>query len=485
MVLTSYNVPGTYLTEGTYGAIPQGLSTHSNVYMLVYTSKAGVPSIPTYVNSPDDFYNIFGTSLSASSVKLFFNQRAGSGIKVLSVPTIPERVITIPTATPGNYTLTIDGFAITYVATALDTVSTILAGLTRQVNSVANHLSSLRNGKLRTTRTVTSSANITLGSASNNSYPVVNDVQDCISKLSEELPQGYLLAPEFFQSYTNIADRTALQLVMEAHCSQPNYNWVALIDCGLTTATQSTSAGAVNLAKQERESFSSPKGHSWYYFPYLLDLVGNLVPPSGAVAGLILRKQRSEGFQQPSAGVNYPVYGVKGVSYDVDKTTQGQLNPLGINCIRKVLNKGILLWGARTLSTSSFYLFGNVRVILNVLAGTLSKAFDELIFSSVNGSGTTFGLIKGTASDICERLRVAGALYGATPQDAYLVTCDTSNNLGGDLDNGVVNVDVVAKPAPGIEVIAVRMSRSSLGAVLAEVVSSGTSEPVLLPEVTG
>lgn len=480
MILTSYNVPGTYLSEGTYGAIPQGLSTHSTIYMLVTSNKVDAPTVPTYINSPDDFYNVYGNSPSAASVRLFFNQRSGSGIWVILVKAIPECTITIPVATANTaYTLTLDGYVVSYVSTNTDTPGTILESLSSLVNSRANHLASLLNGKLRTNVQETFwSSNITLTPDSVNIYPVVNDVSDALSKLPEELTQGYLLAPEFFQSYTNPSDRTALQLTLESFCSQPTYNWVALIDCGQSTATQTTAAGAVNLAKRERESFSSPKGHSWYYFPYLVDLADNLVPASGAVAGLILRKQRAEGFQQPSAGVNYPIYGVKDVSYQVDKPTQGQLNPLGINCIRRVVNKGILLWGARTLSTSPFYLFGNVRTILNVLAGTLSKAFDELIFSSVNGSGVTFGLIKGTASDICERLRVAGALYGTTPQEAYLVTCDTSNNLGADLDNGIVNVDVVVKPAPGIEVVAVRMSRSSLGAVLAEVVSSGTSAPI-------
>ncbi|MFB2892077.1 hypothetical protein ACE1CI_03925 [Aerosakkonemataceae cyanobacterium BLCC-F50] len=58
-----------------------------------------------------------------------------------------------------------------------------------------------------------------------------------------------------------------------------------------------------------------------------------------------------------------------------------------------------------------------------------------------------------------------------------------TNNPAIDLENGQVNLDVLAKPSPVMEVLNIRLSRVSLGTVLAEVASSGDRSPVNNPEV--
>lgn len=484
--ISSYTVPGTYITEGTYGSIPVGISTHSEVYMLGYSSKVGSPKVPSYITSSDDFFNVFGTSLSTPSIELYFSQRPGKGLWFVPVSTRQERTITVPNATVGEYTLTLDGYLLKYTSTAQDTVATILKGLGDLVNTLGSHLGSVRNGYLRVNSGVSTVAsnNITLGSTSVPSYPTVRDIQDSLKVLTEDMPQGYLLAPEFYQAYTNLVDRVALQGILEAFVSQPEYYWVSIVDPGLSTATQTTASGAINLALQEREQFSSPRGHSWYYFPYLKNLEGILVPPSGAVVGMALRRQRNDGFKQPSAGTVYPLYGCSEVSYKIDKSIQGQLNPKGINCIRNITNKGIVVYGARTLSTNSMYTFCHVRVILNVLTGSLRTAFEDIIFSTMDGTGVLFGIVKGTAVDVCERLRTSGALFGATPSDAYLVVCDMTNNPSSQLDRGELTLDVVVKPSPMVEILPIRIFRASLGTLFAEVVNSGTPEPLATPDST-
>jgi hypothetical protein len=112
-------------------------------------------------------------------------------------------------------------------------------------------------------------------------------------------------------------------------------------------------------------------------------------------------------------------------------------------------------------------------VILNVLAGTLRRSFDSTIFSLVDGQGVLFSRIKQTADNICELLRLGGALYGATPQEAYLNICDGTNNTGDSLESGTVYLDCIAKPSPTLEALNITMSRASLGALLVEVAASG------------
>lgn len=481
------NVPGVYVTESTYGSVPAILNSFDALYVLGSSTQVGAPTNQlTYISSVDDFVNVFGAnSPSAAAVQLFFDQRSGYGFYYINVLKRSERILTVSTFSAGTVvSVTIDGYTVSYTCIAGDTAITARDALGALVNTqlpltasydategVIRHLASLA---------VTGNVNVTLGTATTATTATPRDIADCLNVVFEPgNRQGFLCAPEFFQAYTDLTDRTALQLTLESFAANPDYNFVALIDCGATTATQTTGGTAIQAAIAERNTFTSPRGHSWYYFPYLTNLSGINVPPSLAVAGVALRRGRNENFAQPDAGVNYPIYGVSGVSFKVTESIQAQLNPLSINCIRKLpQGRGIVVYGSRTLSTSSYYRFGSVRVILNVLASSLKLAFDALIFTLVDGQGVLFSRIKQTAAAFCEQLRQQGALYGATPSDAYLVICDGTNNPPDLLESGQVNVDVIVKPSPTMEVLTINLQRASLGTVLAEVQQSGNAAPV-------
>ena len=491
--IASYNAPGVYVSEGTYGAVPPSLSKHNTLYMLGYSSKVGAPTnTPTFCQSTDDFYSQFGISASTNSVALFFNQRSDAGFYFINVALRNSYTLAVPTAIVGaTYTVTIDSYAISYVAVTGDTTSTILTDLSSAIALQAAHLATYypTTNTLRVVagKTVTSSANVTTTAGSvTGTYPTVLDVVDAINlAFDPSMSQGYLIAPEFFQSFTSATDRATLSLAMEALTADPNYLWVSIVDCGATTATQTTSAGAVNLAIAERNALVSPQGHTAYYFPYFVDLAGNLVPPSAGVVGIAFRRYRAEGFKQPPAGVPYPVYGVQGTSYPITTKIQGQLNPLGINCIRYLsTGRGTVIYACRTVSTNTFYTFLHARVILNVLGGALRGAFDSILFSTVDGVGLVMGRVKATAVQLCEQLRQNGALYGATPDDAYLCICDATNNPPAVLELGTLYLDVVVKVSPVAEVIAIRLSKASLGTVLSEIVTAGSTSAIQQPAST-
>ena len=137
-----------------------------------------------------------------------------------------------------------------------------------------------------------------------------------------------------------------------------------------------------------------------------------------------------------------------------------------------------MIYGSRTLAQNPFYKFMTTRVIMNILSGTLKRSFDEFVFTAVDGLGVLFSRVKLTCVNICETMRSSGALYGATPAEAYLVVCDATNNLPNDLEAGKVVVDVIVKPAPILEALHVRLSRASIGTNLTEVLSSGSVKPI-------
>lgn len=488
-VSTSFDVPGVYVSESVFGVIPASLASHSSVYMLGHSSKPSSPvGTPYFIQSPDDFFNVFGVSSSTNSIRLFFEQRSGSGIYFVNVPAKATSQIAITTVVVGTtYTATVDGFEVSYTAATGDTAQDIYAKLQDAINKQLSHIAYMTGDTIRHQGvTVAGSTGLTVTDSVAPAYPKVQDVLATISTAFDpEMRQGFLIAPEFFQNFSILTDRQLLANSLEAHCADPEFNWVAIADCGETTATSTTGGGAVASAIVERGGLTSPKGHMAYYFPYWKNATDQLVPMSASVVGVALRRYRAEGYRQPPAGTRYPVYGVKDTSFPITDKIQAQLNPLGINCGRKLpAGKGTVVYGARTVSTSPFYRFVTVRVILNVLAGTLANAYPDVVFSSVDGIGALFSQLRLTAVDVCERLRQAGALYGATPEEAYLVVCDSSNNPAIDLESGIVSLDVIAKPSPILEVLSIRVSRASIGSVLAEVQSAGDTGVVSNPGAT-
>ncbi len=488
MALTSnivFDVPGVYVTEDTYGVVPASLSSFGTVYMLGSSPNVAAPvDTITFIESLDDFTNVFGASPSAASVKLFFDQRSGSGIYFVNVGKRSQRTVTVPTVTTGaTYSLIFDGTnTISVVALAGETPAALVARLANEVNTklpgVAYMVGNMVN--FVSTSVITATANITLGTAvAAGALPTAVDVAHSISiAFSPEMRQGYLIAPEFFQAFTVSTDRIILANAMEALASDANFNWCALLDASATLAT-SKAVGTVTNAVNEAALYSSPKGHSSYFFPYWFNTTNTAVPMSASVAGVAIRAYRSKGFTQPPAGVTFPVYGVVDATYDVTAKSQAVLNPVGVNCGRRLPNgRGTVIYGSRTLSKNPYYKFLTTRVIMNVLSGTLKNAFDEFIFSSVDGLGVLFSRVKLTCIAICEAMRSSGALFGATPAEAYLVVCDLTNNPALDLESGKVTVDVIVKPSPVLEALSVRVARASIGTSLSEAIASGVATEI-------
>ncbi|MDP6933426.1 MAG: phage tail sheath subtilisin-like domain-containing protein, partial [Myxococcota bacterium] len=75
------------------------------------------------------------------------------------------------------------------------------------------------------------------------------------------------------------------------------------------------------------------------------------VPPSGHMAGVYARVDSDRGVHKAPA--NEMMLGITGLSQNVNRIEQGQYNERGINVIRNFKDRGIRVWGARTLGTKS------------------------------------------------------------------------------------------------------------------------------------
>ncbi|MEH1957667.1 phage tail sheath subtilisin-like domain-containing protein [Nostoc sp.] len=467
-LFTSFKSPGVRIVETTQGYRALEIASFETHY-IVGSSATGSYLYPTQVSSLVDFTNQFGASPSEASIRLLFRNDKRAIVFFIRTPIAVRRTVTVSTAVAGTYTVTVAGTAVNYVATGTPTKADIVSGLISAINSsvVASSVTAgaglttdaliVRNDDpLASSPTLAVGTNLTL-TVTTPTTPAAIDYAYAIENsfdAEDAYTQGFIFAPEAFQLLSLQSDRQAVGLALEAQASDPAFDWVALIDpgVGLTPAQ----------AQTEALLFNSPQGHSAFFYPYLTDLEGTVVPPSAAVAGLHTRRFREEGLQ-PGAGAKFPVLGVTDVTVKVNTQQQEILNPIGVNVIRNLRNKGIVVWGMRTRSTSEFYTFLPTRVIMNVLNGTLRSGFDNDLFSSIDGFGLLLNAISQTAFSVCNRLWRGRLLFGATEAAAFEVICNFTNNTQEELERGNVILEVYAVPAPALEKLLVNTIRVSIG----------------------
>lgn len=237
---------------------------------------------------------------------------------------------------------------------------------------------------------------------------------------------------------------------------------IAYIDCGADEMS-------LNEAQDElygiKAAVGVPFGHAAFYAPYVKNLDDRYIAPSSYMVGIACSRYTNEGFQQPPAGARYPLRGAIGLKFDISAQQQEVTYALGLNPIRSLPNRGIVAWGARTLSPNPLFRFINTRAILNVLIDVMGRSFDDILFEQIDSAGTVYARVKSIASQILGQFFRQGALFGSRPEQAYLVVCSSANNNTTDLENGTVRLDVYVATSPTLERLLVTIVRTPAGQV--------------------
>jgi uncharacterized protein len=241
-----------------------------------------------------------------------------------------------------------------------------------------------------------------------------------------------------------------------------NTQHVALIDCGGDIENVAQAQDELTLIKRV---VGVPFGHAAYFAPYVKNLSDRFVPPSSFVAGIACSRFVNEGFQQPPAGSRYPLRGVVGLKFNITAQQQEVTYALGLNPIRSLPNRGIVVWGSRTLSSSPLFRFVNTRVILNVLIDVMNRSFDDVLFESIDSANTIYSRVKSIATQVLNQFYRQGALFGNRPEQAYLVVCGEANNSATLLEQGTVRMDAYVATSPTLERLVVTIVRTPIGQV--------------------
>ncbi|MGB8647432.1 MAG: phage tail sheath subtilisin-like domain-containing protein [Anaerolineae bacterium] len=246
-------------------------------------------------------------------------------------------------------------------------------------------------------------------------------------------------------------DVKAVQTAIINHCEMMKDRF-AIIDTPLGLSPQDAIAW-----RKDKMNFDTK--YAALYYPWV-NVDGQLVPPSGYVAGVYARVDAERGVHKAPA--NEIVRGVIGLEKNVTRNEQDLLNPIGVNCIRSFPGQGIRIWGARTLSSDASWRYINVRRLFSNVEESILGGTNWIVFEP--NDAILWGKIN---RDIRAFLNVVwreGALFGATPDEAFFVKCDAENNPPELRDLGYCIIEVGMAPVKPAEFVVFKISQKKDGA---------------------
>ncbi|HYH51115.1 MAG TPA: phage tail sheath C-terminal domain-containing protein [Acidimicrobiia bacterium] len=184
------------------------------------------------------------------------------------------------------------------------------------------------------------------------------------------------------------------------------------------------------------------------------------VPPSGHLAGVWARNDESRGVWKAPA--NEVIFGALDVANKVTEGEQSLLNPIGVNCIRPFSTRGIRVWGARTLSSDPSWRYLNVRRLFNMIETSILQGTQWVVFEP--NDMALWARVRRTITAFLLGLWRDGALFGATPEEAFYVKCDAETNPPESIDEGKLVVEVGIAPVKPAEFVIFRVSQWHGGA---------------------
>ncbi|MCA6096772.1 phage tail sheath family protein, partial [Streptomyces sp. SCA3-4] len=117
-----------------------------------------------------------------------------------------------------------------------------------------------------------------------------------------------------------------------------------------------------------------------------------------------------------------------------------ELNAVGVNCLRVFPDRGLLVWGARTRSSTRDWRYLNVRRLVSYLSDSIRQSSTWAVFEP-NDERLWAALRHSVSSFLTDQWR-QGALVGRKPDEAFYVICDDTNNKPETMDDGKVICDI-------------------------------------------
>lgn len=183
--------------------------------------------------------------------------------------------------------------------------------------------------------------------------------------------------------------------------------------------------------------------------------------PCGIVAGVMSRTDVSRGVWKSPAGIDASLNGTQGLQVKLTDKEQGNLNQLGINCLRHFPVIGRVVWGARTLRGADLladeYKYLAVRRTALFIEESLYRGTKWVVFEP--NDDTLWAQIRLNVGAFMHSLFLQGAFQGTKKSDAYFVKVDSDTTTQNDINLGIVNILVGFAPLKPAEFVIIKFQQ--------------------------
>jgi phage tail sheath protein FI len=183
--------------------------------------------------------------------------------------------------------------------------------------------------------------------------------------------------------------------------------------------------------------------------------------PCGMIAGTIARIDGQRGIWKAPAGLEASLSGVTQLSVALTDAENGELNKLGVNCLRMMPAVGAVIWGARTLQGNdllgSEWKYIPVRRMSLHIQNSLYRGTQWAVFEP--NSETLWRQLSLNIDSFMNDLFRQGAFKGLTKKEAYFVKCDSETTTQSDINQGLVNIVVGFAPLKPAEFVVIKIQQ--------------------------
>ena len=181
----------------------------------------------------------------------------------------------------------------------------------------------------------------------------------------------------------------------------------------------------------------------------------------GAIAGVFARTDATRGVWKAPAGLDSVLNDAPSLALSLTDAENGELNPLGVNCLRAFPVAGRVIWGARTLrgadQLADEYKYIPVRRAALYIEQSLYRGLLWAVFEP--NSEPLWAQIRLNVGAFMHDLFRQGAFQGSSPKDAYFVKCDKETTSQTDINLGIVNVVVGFAPLKPAEFVVIKLQQ--------------------------
>lgn len=194
------------------------------------------------------------------------------------------------------------------------------------------------------------------------------------------------------------------------------------------------------------------------------------IGPSASLLGLWCFTDTLVGVNQVAAGTQFGQVACLDLEVRFTPTDLNNLFPYNVNAIKRVPGYGFCAYGARTLLQGYPDMYIPVRRTLMKIEHDCVMLTQFAMFAP--NDPTLWQNILTVLQNYLTAQTLAGLLASSTPQTAFSVVCDATNNTQAQAQAGMVNITVAVALGSPVEIIVINISQLTSGAITSSTASS-------------